>query len=351
MTRRPAAPPALLRSFGAAAEVGRLLREARQARGEDLYDVADYLRIKPAYLLALEEGNFRALPGQVYAVGFLRTYGDYLGLDGTDLVERARRERALATAPEHAPPPPLARVRTSRGGIGLIAASIALVAVVYTGWFAFVRRDTTVLDAVAALPATAESLIAGWRDGPRVEVPAPAAVLAGSPASGDSTPPTALDATAAEVDDSAPSVRADLPAIPLIEPVTELAPELRAPAPMLADTAPGEASAGELLASLVEAPTGAALAAAPGSSIAVVATESSWVQVRSADRSYLKTRMLEPGERLDLPDRTDLALWTGNAGGIRIVVDGSSYGPIGESGKVVKNVPIDPAELAKLARN
>lgn len=330
-----------------------MLREARQGRGEDLYDVADYLRIKPAYLLALEDGDFAALPGQVYAVGFLRTYGDYLGLDGSHLVERARRERALTAAPVQPPPPPLARVRTSRGGIGLIAASIALVALVYTGWFAFVRRDTTVLDAMAALPRTAESLLAGWRGGAPVEPRSPAPVVAELPTGGGSIPPqsTALGATAAEVGEPAPLRRAGLPEIPMIEPVAELAPELRGAAWVVADTAAGEASAGELLASLVEGPAGAALAAPSGSSIAVVATESSWVQVRSADRSYLKTRMLEPGERLDLPDRTDLALWTGNAGGIRIVVDGSSYGPIGESGKVVKNVPIDPAELAKLARN
>lgn len=329
-----------------------MLREARQARGEDLYDVADYLRIKPAYLLALEGGDFQALPGQVYAVGFLRTYGDYLGLDGSDLVERARRERALPP-PVEPPPPPLARMRTSRGGLGLIAASIALVALVYTGWFAFVRRDTTLLDKAAALPATAESLIAAWRDGSRAEPLLPAAIVADALPDGDPTPlqPTALDATAAEVDEPSPPGRVERLDIPLIEPVTELAPELRAPAPVLAAAAPGEASAGELLASLVEEPAGAALAAAPRSGIAVVATESSWVQVRSADRSYLKTRMLEPGERLDLPDRTDLALWTGNAGGIRIVVGGSSYGPIGESGKVVKSVPIDPAELAKLARH
>ena len=77
-------------------EIGRRLRDARQERGEDLYDIADYLRIRPAYLFALEEGDFGATPGRPYALGFLRTYADYLGFDGQDLVGGLKHPRAGA---------------------------------------------------------------------------------------------------------------------------------------------------------------------------------------------------------------------------------------------------------------
>ena len=70
--------------------VGRELRAARLARGEDLHDIAAYLRIRPAYLAALEQGDVAATPGGPMRPGFLRNYGDHLGLDGRSLVARLR---------------------------------------------------------------------------------------------------------------------------------------------------------------------------------------------------------------------------------------------------------------------
>ena len=85
-------PGAVLRddSEHALQAVGRELRAARLARGEDLHDIAAYLRIRPAYLAALEQGDVAATPGGPYATGFLRNYGDHLGLDGRSLVARLR---------------------------------------------------------------------------------------------------------------------------------------------------------------------------------------------------------------------------------------------------------------------
>jgi cytoskeleton protein RodZ len=59
----------------------------------------------------------------------------------------------------------------------------------------------------------------------------------------------------------------------------------------------------------------------------------------------VRTRTLTPGERLDLPDRADLALWTGNAGGLEILVDGQSLGRAGAAGSVVRDLPLLPEAL------
>jgi hypothetical protein len=75
--------------------LGTTLREARLARGQELQDAAHWLRIKPSFLIALEEGDLAAMPGRVYAKGFLRSYGDHLGLDGAVL--SARLDEALGT--------------------------------------------------------------------------------------------------------------------------------------------------------------------------------------------------------------------------------------------------------------
>lgn len=74
-------------------EIGRQLRAAREARGISVEQAEEETKIRRKYLEALETGTKSDLPGEVYLKGFLRTYGNYLGLDGPALVE----EYKLAT--------------------------------------------------------------------------------------------------------------------------------------------------------------------------------------------------------------------------------------------------------------
>jgi cytoskeletal protein RodZ len=63
-------------------EIGNSLREARLRQGLDFPAIELGTKIRSKYLRALEEEQFDALPAQTYIKGFLRTYADYLGLDG-----------------------------------------------------------------------------------------------------------------------------------------------------------------------------------------------------------------------------------------------------------------------------
>jgi hypothetical protein len=63
-------------------EIGNSLREARVRQHLELTEIELATKIRGRYLRALEEENFEALPAQTYVKGFLRTYADYLGLDG-----------------------------------------------------------------------------------------------------------------------------------------------------------------------------------------------------------------------------------------------------------------------------
>ena len=116
------------------------------------------------------------------------------------------------------------------------------------------------------------------------------------------------------------------------------------------------ASAGQLLANLQnDAPPrppgvfGAGEGGNPGR-VVILARETSWIQIRSPGRDFVRTRTLEPGDRFVLPDRTDLALWTGNAGGIEILLDGQSLGVPGARGEVVKSFMLDPEALKNSPR-
>lgn len=79
-----------------AREMGRLLRDARLARGLSFSDIEQATRINRLYLEALEGARFEVIPAPVYARGFMRSYARYLGMDP---------EAAVETIPKDLPRP------------------------------------------------------------------------------------------------------------------------------------------------------------------------------------------------------------------------------------------------------
>lgn len=66
-------------------EITRKLRQVREEKGMLLEQVAAKILVRPTFLNALEEGRFEDLPEPVYIQGFIRRYGDALGIDGMAL--------------------------------------------------------------------------------------------------------------------------------------------------------------------------------------------------------------------------------------------------------------------------
>ena len=110
-------------------EIGGSLREARLKRGLTAADVQKAIRIRDRYLQALEEERWEVLPGDAYVKGFLRTYADYLGLDGNLYVDeynnRFAHDEELPFVPER-----FARSGSRLGGGGLLRPVIVIVAIV-----------------------------------------------------------------------------------------------------------------------------------------------------------------------------------------------------------------------------
>ena len=78
--------------------VGEILRRARLQHGLTLRDAELHLHIRIQHLEALERSDFDALPGQVYVVGFIRAYAEFLGLDGGRVIHVLKRQsRGLGT--------------------------------------------------------------------------------------------------------------------------------------------------------------------------------------------------------------------------------------------------------------
>lgn len=85
-------------------KIGRVLERARKDRGLTLEEAERATKIRKRYLIGLERDDYTVLPDAVYARGFLKTYANFLGLDGDELSQelrtrrKPRRERGLSYA-------------------------------------------------------------------------------------------------------------------------------------------------------------------------------------------------------------------------------------------------------------
>jgi cytoskeleton protein RodZ len=73
------------------ADIGTTLREARIRARIDISEVEARTKIRAKYLRAIENEEWDLLPGPVYVKSFLRTYGDFLGLDSRALLDDYKR--------------------------------------------------------------------------------------------------------------------------------------------------------------------------------------------------------------------------------------------------------------------
>ena len=68
-------------------EIVAQLRQVREEKSIRIEEIAANTRIRPVFIQALEEGRFEELPEPIYVQGFIRHYGDALGLDGAALAK------------------------------------------------------------------------------------------------------------------------------------------------------------------------------------------------------------------------------------------------------------------------
>lgn len=354
--------------------IGEQLRAQRQSLGESLDSIGEALRIRPHYLACLEDGDYSDLPGHAYAFGFLKAYGSYLGFDGEALSREARAGvDGTFGKPELVVKQPLRENSVPKGP--LLFMSVLLAGVVYIGWHYIYNRDRPVIESITQVPDFMRESIDDLVGEQQTTTPDEAAAAGTTPQVAASDPSALSDASERllrEVEASleqAGRLTGEPPAVSTRAPQGDRAGATQAPSAAVASerTAPpsldadGDApseSAESLLAALEaeldgDAPSDAAEtdaasgnAVADGSRLVLRARESAWIQVQSPDRDYVRTRTLQVGDEFVVPaDRTDLELWTGNAGGLMVVVDGREVALLGESGGVVRDVPLDPERL------
>ena len=78
---------------------GDKLREAREAKGMTLAEIANVTRIPMRHLESIEQGQLDGMPSPTYAIGFAKAYARVVGLDEKAIGLEMRGNPALPVAP------------------------------------------------------------------------------------------------------------------------------------------------------------------------------------------------------------------------------------------------------------
>lgn len=267
--------------------LGENFQRAREAKGLTLEEAAARTRILPQYLKAVEDNNYAKLPDEVFAKGFVRSYARLLGLNEGAVIRQFDEsggqfyaKRAERESLKQQLEEEERRKKTNRN---LVIGAISAVLLVL---FVLMGRDRDRSEQ-RPLPAPV----------PSAPLPAPAPE---PPRTDPSTPP------------GDPAAR-PFPVQPEVErnfsgalPLEGIAPDGRK--------------------KLV---------------LDVEAIERCWVKVQ-ADQAAIQEVLLNPGDRVRWKAQERLTLTLGNAGGVRISLNGKLQGPYGGSGQVAKEIVFTP---------
>ena len=336
-------------------------------------EAAEQVRIRRAYVTAIEDDRFDTLPGKAYALGFVRAYAEFLGADADAAARVASADLARIEEPQLRARRPEVERESRFAPFAAVAICLALAGYVY--WY-FENARTRFEDAAVTLarvdapnfvetgePTGGDAVVSGpYRPFPDAVAPTTRSepqttIAAAAPPRpvGSPLPPSRQDPTRARyVPAAAPPAQSvaqhPLPprdALAASLPAPRLAP---APSPRWPIPAPGAAVA----ANVDSLPAGAAVAAttqtvrpapAPGK-VMLHAAADTWIEIKSVKTgAVLFSRVLREGETLPAPDRTGLTMTVGNAGGLEISVDGVAAPSLGGHGVVRRDVSLDGPHL------
>ncbi len=131
--------------------VGIALRQARSAKNKSIEQAAARLRIKATFLTAIEAGDSEALPGLTYALGFVRSYAEFLDLDPNEIVQDYKREIEDIAQPTDLSFPVPTPTGSQFPGIQVAVISTALLLAGLAGWYV-TQADTLFVAAGIATP-------------------------------------------------------------------------------------------------------------------------------------------------------------------------------------------------------
>lgn len=357
-------------------QLGDVMRGERATLGKSLLDVQRELKIKATYIAAIENCDLTAFESQGFVAGYVRSYARYLGMDPDQAFARFCKEAKFEVAhgmSAAAAPQTIAAARARAGGpvADPFANPNALFVPRSESWLS--RVEPGAVGSILVLVALTAALgYGGWsvlREVQRVQLApvdeAPLVVAEMDPLANvqrlapvERVSPQAVDPTLA-ANDPAPQPgspellnrlrRPEALEVPVF--VSRDGP-IAAIDPAQTGLFAGQARAPVAVAEGVDLPASGALAdqvqvvaeAKPG--VEILAVRPAWVRVSAADGAVLFEKILEAGERYQVPSLEQAAtLRSGNAGSVYFLVNGQAFGPAAPGPQVVKNVTLTEEAL------
>lgn len=299
--------------------IGMLLRRTREGRRIAIDDAAATLRLKVSYLEAIEKGAYERLPGPAYAVGFVRAYAEYLGLDGDEAARRFKREaQGFDGRPDLSLPMPIAE-RSIPGGRILMTA-LVLAVCGYGFWYYVGSGERRHPQMVAAVPASLG-----------IDTATPSEAKA---AVGDQTrqPATAPQGGTNET--------ASIP-VPLTGGAAPLPKQVAA-----VDVGP---QGGPSPIPIRSTPPGRLYGDATGHArIELRFSGDCWIQVKGGGPDADLGKLMHAGDVYRVPDHPGLVARVGDSDAVMIVADGRVV-TLPKGNSLVRNINLDAKELAAWA--
>ena len=358
-------------------QIGSTLKQARRAQGLKISDISQQLRISVDYLSKLEMGAFDQLPAPAYVTGFLRSYGQCVALDPTTLVARYNDlTTKAATMPTYKIP---VGARPPQRSAPAIASMLVVCAgIAYGGWYwvnggdvndqmAMVPSEIvetlsipaamqdTLIDqrATSAIPnddqAQSQDLTVPVQ--PEKVIAAKAVIPTPTVATDDQV---AMTKTGTTKTGTANTIMAEAPAGATLTKPVETAAAIVAPREPAAPPADVDSPvlSGDLAETQVITPasqdgetraTGNSAIANlrdPAQEITIRAVAASWVEIVRDNGEEVMAKLMQAGDSYVVEGNTRLYLSTGNAGGLEIVIGSDDPRPIGETGQIVRDLPL-----------
>jgi len=139
--------------------VGQRLKEAREAKGLSVEDIAAQTRIPTRHLSSLEDSDWDKLPAATYSIGFAKNYAGAVGLDRSEIGDLLRAEMG-GTRPVYAAPEVYEAAdpaRTMPKGLVIGALGLLVLVVLALSWFSnrSMQADQPVAEATDVTPPAA----------------------------------------------------------------------------------------------------------------------------------------------------------------------------------------------------
>ena len=308
---------------------GLVLKARREAMGWSVEHIADQLKLAPRQVLALEAGDYDALPPAAVVRGFVRGYAKVLKIDATPLVAAIpvdaaaaaadassgmRRERVAAPLPRVRYPSHGKRSRFPLGAVaGLVAVAAGVGAALYFLGMLPIGGPATGMAGTGALtePVAAPALPA---NGAAVNGPVADPALQQQSVPLISVPPAAPDPSAPAATVPAPSTPANPPAM--------TPPAATQPAV----TPPPVSTRG-----IVGIPTDAA---ASGGALVLNVKQDSWIEVRGSGKALI-SRLVKAGSTETFQINEPVTLVVGNPSGVDATLRGAALALPATNGRTV----------------